>query len=144
MNDMQNMAPRWLPVAAMLALLWNLMGVWSFVANWQMSATGYASLPDVQRELWSSMPAWTWVAFGVAVGCGTAGAVALLLRKQIAVPLFLVSFFAILIQFSWPIFMTDAFSKMGAELVTFPAILVVIGALQWHLARRWKARGWLK
>jgi hypothetical protein len=140
---MENNAPRWLTIAGIVSLLWNLMGVWSFVTNWQMSKTGYAGLPDVQRELWSAMPTWTWIAFAVAVGCGTAGAIALLLRKRLAAPLFLISFIAIIVQFSWPIFMTDAFSKMGAELVTFPAILALAGALQFYLARRWAARGWL-
>lgn len=141
---MEKHAPRWLLWVGIASLLWNLMGVWSFVTNWQMSASGYAGLPDVQRELWSSMPTWTWVAFAVAVGCGTAAAIALLLRKGIAVPLFLVSLIAIIAQFSWPIFMTDAYSKMGAELVTFPAILVVLGVLQWHFTRIWRGRGWLK
>ena len=136
-------APRWLTIAGIASLLWNFMGVWSFVTNWQMSKTGYVGLPDAQRELWSAMPTWTWVAFAIAVGCGTAGAVALLLRKGLAVPLFLVSFIAIIIQFSWPIFMTDAYSTMGAKLVTFPAILALMGALQWHCARIWRARDWI-
>lgn len=141
---MEKATPHWLLPAAIVSLFWNAMGVWSFVTNWQMSKTGYAGLPDVQRALWSGMPVWTWIAFGLAVGCGTLAAIALLLRKRLAAPLFLISFLAILVQFSWPIFMTDAFSKMGAELVTFPTILVLFGALQWHLARRWAARGWLK
>ncbi len=141
---MEKATPRWLLPAAIVSLFWNAMGVWSFVTNWQMSKTGYAGLPDVQRALWSGMPVWTWIAFGLAVGCGTLAAIALLLRKRLAAPLFLISFIAILVQFSWPIFMTDAFSKMGAELVTFPTILVLFGALQWHLARRWTDRGWLK
>ncbi|MBP6434039.1 MAG: sugar transporter [Sphingorhabdus sp.] len=141
---MENKAPRWLPVAGIASLLWNLMGAWSFVTNWQMSKNGYAGLPDVQRELWSSMPTWTWVAFAVAVACGTAAAIALLLRKAIVALLFLVSLIAIIVQFSWPILMTDAYAKMGAELVTFPAILVMVGALQWYFARIWRGRGWLK
>ena len=90
------------------------------------------------------MVRWTWVAFAIAVGCGTAGAVALLLRKRIAEQLFLVSFLAILVQFSWPIFMTDAYSKMGMDLVAFPFILAAVGALQCYGARRTAARGWLK
>lgn len=120
------------------------MGLWSFVTNWQMSKTAYAGLPDVQRELWSGMPTWTWVAFGFAVGCGCAGAIALLLRKRVTAPLFLTSFLAILVQFSWPIFMTDAYSKMGMELVAFPIILAAVGALQYYGASRAVARGWLK
>lgn len=136
--------PRWLIPLAFLFLLWNMMGVWSFAANWQMSANGYAGLPEVQRELWSAMPAWTWVAFGFAVACGTGGAIALLARSRFAVPLFLISLVAILMQFSWPIFMTDAFAKMGMDLITFPIILAVVGAIQWLLARNWRARGWLK
>ncbi|MBK9432979.1 sugar transporter [Sphingorhabdus sp.] len=140
---MENRGPRWLTIAGIVSLLWNLMGVWSFVTNWQLSKTGYAGLPDVQRELWSAMPVWTWAAFAIAVGCGTAAALALLLRKRIAVQLFLVSFIAILVQFSWPIFMNDAFSKMGAELVTFPIILALAGIIQWYFARRGQARGWL-
>lgn len=141
---MENTSPRWLLPASIVSLLWNVMGVWSFVTNWQMSKTGYAGLPDVQRELWSGMPTWTWVAFACAVGCGLAGAIALLLRKRMAAPLFLISFLAILVQFSWPIFMTDAYSKMGMELVTFPVVLAVVGALQYYGATRAVARGWLK
>jgi hypothetical protein len=137
-------APRWLLWVGIAALLWNLIGVWSFVSNWQMSNTGYAGLPEVQRTLWSSMPLWTWIGFALAVGCGTSGAVALLARKALAVPLFLISFIAVLIQFSWPIFMTDAFSKMGAELVTFPIILAVVGAFEWHFTRVWRSKGWLR
>ena len=79
---MENRGPRWLTIAGIVSLLWNMMGVWSFVTNWQLSKTGYAGLPDVQRELWSAMPVWTWVAFAIAVGCGTAAALALLLRKR--------------------------------------------------------------
>jgi hypothetical protein len=60
---MENRGPRWLTIAGIISLLWNLMGVWSFVTNWQLSKTGYAGLPDVQRELWSAMPVWTWVCF---------------------------------------------------------------------------------
>ena len=141
---MENTSLRWLLPASIVSLLWNVMGVWSFVTNWQMSKTGYAGLPDVQRELWSGMPTWTWVAFTFAVGCGLAGAIALFMRKRMAVPLFLISFLAILVQFSWPIFMTDAYSKMGMELVTFPVVLAVVGALQYYGATRAVARGWLK
>ena len=43
-------APRWLIIAGIASLLWNFMGVWSFVTNWQMSKTGYVGLPDAQRE----------------------------------------------------------------------------------------------
>lgn len=141
---MKSPTPRWFLPICILSLLWNLMGLWSFITNWQMSETGYAGLPDVQRELWSAMPTWTWVAFALAVGCGMAGALALLLRKRMAAPLFLISFLAILVQFSWPIFMTDAFSKMGMELVTFPIILAIAGAVQYFGARRAAAHGWLK
>jgi hypothetical protein len=141
---MSNTAPRWLIWVGILSLLWNLMGVWSFITNWQMSATGYAGLPDVQRDLWSNMPTWTWVAFAIAVGCGTLGAVALLMRRRIAGPLFLISLIAVCIQFSWPIFMTDAYAKMGAELITFPIILAVMGVVQWLVSRRWAAKGWLR
>ena len=141
---MNNTPPRWLLPASIISMLWNLMGVWSFVTNWQMSKTGYAGLPNVQRELWNDMPTWTWVAFAIAVGCGTVAAIALLLRKRLAAPLFLISFLAILVQFSWPIFMTDAYAKMGMELVTFPIILAVVGAIQAYGTRRAIARGWLK
>ena len=59
-----------------------------------------------------------------------AGAIAFLLRKRVAAPLFLIRFLATLVQFIWPIFMTDAYSKMGTELVTFHIILAVVGAIQ--------------
>ena len=99
---MENPAPRGLIWAGIAVLLWNLMGIGAFASQWSMSDADVAALPQVQRDLWVSMPGWAWVAYAIGVGVGTLGAIGLLLRKWWAPLAFALSLIAVLVQFSYP------------------------------------------
>ena len=139
---MENPAPRWLIWVGIAFLLWNLMGIGAFASQWTMTDADVAALPQVQRDLWVSMPGWAWVAYAIGVGVGTLGAIGLLLRKWWAPLAFALSLIAVLVQFSHPfLFLQQAKGDMA--MLAFPIFIVVMAIIQWQLSRAWQRKGWL-
>lgn len=133
--------PKWVFIVSIAFLLWNLMGLASFTMQWMMTPADMAKLPAEQQALWGNMAGWIWAAYAVAVGAGTLGALGLLLGKKWAVPLFLVSMIAIMIQFSMPLLY--ALKENMMALMVFPAFILAVAIVEWLLARKWAAKGWL-
>ena len=73
-------APLWFTIVAWTMVVWNLMGVAAFFAQITMSEEAVAKLTEDQQKLFEVIPTWFYFAFGVAVFCGTAGAVLLAFR----------------------------------------------------------------
>ena len=137
-----NAAPKWLLWVGILFLLWNLMGIGAFASQWNMTNADVAALPQVQRELWVSMPGRAWAAYAIGVSVGTLGAIGLLLRKWWAPLAFALSLIAVLVQFSHPFLFLQQ-SKGDMAMLAFPIFIVVMAIIQWQLSRAWQRKGWL-
>lgn len=135
--------PRWFMPVAIMFLLWNLMGLASFVAHWIMTPADIASLPAIQQDMMNELSARTWISFAVATGAGLLGGLALLIKRKWAPPLFAISFVAILIQFTSPHLLDIAVDR-DASIMTFPAFIAAMALVQSLLSWRWTKRGWLK
>ncbi len=142
MNTASANSPRWLLWAGIALLLWNLMGIGAFVSQFSMSPADIDKLPQIQRDLWAGMPGWAWMAYAIAVGAGTLGAIGLLMRKYWAALLFALSLIAVLIQFSYP-FLIAKGAQTGIDMLAFPIFIVVMAVVQWQLSRHWQRKGWL-
>ena len=119
--------PVWFWVVTIIALLWNLMGVFSFFAHVFISDAALQALPTEEQAIYASYPMWTQVVFGLATFGGLFGCIALLLKKQIAGRFFLISLVAILIQMSHSMFFTDSIEYYGPQSVFMPILVIVIG-----------------
>lgn len=139
---MVNTAPRWLLWAGIALLLWNLMGVGAFVSQWSTTPEEIAKLPQIQQDLWNNMPVWAWIAYGIAVGAGTVGAVGIIMRKFWATLLFALSLIAVIIQFIYPFLIANA-AQGGMEMLWLPIFILVVAVVQWLLSRSWQRKGWL-
>ncbi len=139
---MENNAPRWLLWAGIVMLLWNLIGVGAFAAQWSMAPEDIAKLPQMQQDLWNGMPNWAWAAYAVAVVAGTIGAVGIIIRKWWATVLFAFSLIAIAVQYSYPFLMANA-AQGGMAMMGLPIAIFVIALIQWTLSRNWQRKGWL-
>lgn len=53
-----NKPPPWFAVLAVLALLWNLAGLFAVVADLKLSAAEIAALPLDQQALYRARPGW--------------------------------------------------------------------------------------
>jgi uncharacterized membrane protein (DUF485 family) len=138
---MDHVKPKWVIWFSILAIAWNLMGMATFASQWMMTPADLAQQPAGQQELWGNMESWIWGAYAIAVSAGMLGALCLLFSKKLAVPLFLFSIAAILIQFSYPL--VFAYDKGLMSLMLFPAFILLFGIAEYYLSRLWSAKGWL-
>ncbi|SEJ94470.1 hypothetical protein SAMN05518849_1209 [Sphingobium sp. AP50] len=128
-------APRSFILIAIAFLLWNLMGVASFVMQYLMDLNALEKSDPGGAKIFAAMPAWLWLDYAVAVLAGTGGAITLLLRRRVAVPLFLLSLIAVVVQFGYVFIATDIIAIKGVVVaMAFPILIFVIAILQWRYA----------
>ena len=145
MNEQANIKPAtWFMVISGLALLWNLLGVYAYVDTMTMSAQRLAELPEAQRQLMESTPAWANGAFAVAVNFGALGCLALLLKKAWAVPLLMLSLAGIVVQFYNAFFLSNSFEVFGPGGMIMPVMVFAIAVYLVVLARSAKTKGWIR
>lgn len=129
-------------VIAIIILLWNLMGVLSFVMQYQMDLAQLARTDPAGAKIFAAMPGWLWVDYAVAVLAGTVGALCLLLRRRLATYLFALSLIAVVIQFGYVFLATDIIAMKGIVAVAaFPILIFVIAIMQWRYATAQAAKG---
>lgn len=138
-------APRSFILIAIMFLLWNLMGLASFVMQYMMDVNELAKTDPAGAKAFAAMPGWLWLVYAVAVLAGTGGAIALLMRKKAAVPLFLLSLVAVVVQFGYVFLATDLIAAKGVVVaMAFPLLIFVIAIIQWRYATAQAAKGVLR
>lgn len=136
--------PWWYWAAAIIAVLWTLLGVVAWTMDLTMDAEAIAELTPAQQSLYAVRPQWVFVLYGVAVFSAFAGAIGLLLRKRWVTTLFLVSLAAVVVQFAWILFGMDAIGVMGAgEALPFPMMIVLFAVFLLWFARYARRHGWI-
>lgn len=141
MNDVKNKVPMWFWIASVFFLLWNILGVLSFVGHAFMS---HEDMTAEQVELLKEFPIWTYVVFAIAVATGFLGSVALLMRKKWANLMFLVSLIAVLIQMTHNVFLTKSIEVYGmAQAITMPILVVVLAVILVWFSRFSTKKTWL-
>lgn len=132
-------------IIAVVLLLWGLMGCLAAWSQLGMSAADIAALPEPDRSIWAGMPGWAKATYAGAVAAGLAGAIALLLRRALARPLFLASLVLVVVQFAYTFLGTDLLALKGAAAtVPFPLFIIAMAVFQLWYAGRAQVRGWLR
>ena len=127
--------PRYFIVIAIVLLLWNLMGLAAFAMQYTADLTELAKSDPVTAQAFAAMPAWVWIAYAIAVGAGTLGAILLLMKKAAAASLFLLSLIAVVVQFGYTFLGTDLLAVKGPSVIAFPAFIMVMAVVQLLYAR---------
>lgn len=149
MNDTKMSAhpgrtPVHLWVVAILALLWNAVGAFDYVAT-QMRLEGYMSqFTQEQLDYFYGFPAWAVAAWAVAVWFAVFGSVALLLRRRLAYPLFTASLVAMLVSTVHSFALSEGAQMMGSGGVIFSGLIVLIGILLVWYSKAMAERGTLR
>ncbi|WP_323788926.1 hypothetical protein [Psychroserpens sp.] len=140
MTDLSNTKPPvWFWIIAVVALIWNGLGVMAYLTHALISDDMIAALPEEQQaEFLVEHPTWYTAAFALAVFCGALGCLALLIRKKWAFMLFLISFVTATIQQLYIIFTVE-----GASPVMPLMVIVVCAFLVWF-SKKSIANGWIK
>ncbi len=133
-------------LVGVFALLFNAIGVFDFVMNlWQgpayLASTG---MTPEQIAHYRAMPAWMMVVWAVGVFGAFGASVLLLLRRKLAVPVFVVSLVAFLISLLYTYVLTNGGAVMGRQMaITSTVIAVLLVLFAWY-ARSMAARGVLR
>ncbi|WP_459209329.1 hypothetical protein [Aquimarina rhabdastrellae] len=125
-----------------VALLWNLMGVLAYLSQAFMTEDMKAALTPEQIALIESTPSWLMGIYAVATFGGLLGAICLLLRKKWAIPAFLISLIAVVIQMGYSFAMTDASEIYGMfQGVIMPILVIVIAFFLYGWSKKKDAQG---
>lgn len=135
--------PRSFLIIGIVALLWNLMGVMSYVMQVTMSPEALGNMPEAERALYESMPAWVTGAFAISVFGGVLACIGLLLKKAWCVSVFLVSFAAIIVLFGYWLLVANTIEVMGIGAAGMPLLVTAIGAFLLWYSLDAKGKAWL-
>jgi len=112
-------------VIAVLALIWNSLGVLAYLGQAYMSDDTLSSLPESTQLYYSNLPAWVTAAFAIAVFGGLFGAIGLLWRKKWAYFLFVISLVAVVLKQVYDLFIQD-YNEITGEGLIHPVLVLAI------------------
>ncbi|XQW86107.1 hypothetical protein ACOYR1_05050 [Thalassotalea piscium] len=141
MNETK-IAPKWFKSIAIIAVLWNVMGVLAFITHITMTTEAIAALPVEQQALYVDIPLWVTLAFGIAVFTGLLGSIGLLLKKPISLPILQLSLITIIAHDIYSFFFTKIIEILGIEATIMPSIVIIIAILLILLANKANKNQW--
>lgn len=133
--------PLWFWIAAALALLWNAWGVAIFLQTIGLFGDPLASLSPSERAAMLAVPRWTIGIFALGTFSGLIGSAGLLLRKNWAQPVLILSLIALLVLEGWVVFLSGNVAEFGLAVPVMVSVAAILIASLAIYARR---RGWLR
>jgi hypothetical protein len=130
-------------VIAIVALLWNAMGVMAYLADVYMTAESMAAFTQAQQDVYASRPAWAVGAFALAVFAGLIGSVLLLLRSKWTQQLYIISVLALIAQNYYWFVLADALDVFPDGHWVPLMVFIIALFLLWY-ARSLSNKGLLK
>ena len=135
--------PAWFWVAAILLVIWEVMGCYACYSQFKLGAAAMGPVDDWSLKYYAALPAWyNWV-YAVATFGGLLGGLALLRRDRRAVPLFWISLAAVVVMFGYAFAATDLIAHKGlAQALPFPLFIAAVGIFSVWLAGLAARNGW--
>ncbi len=141
-NDF-NKVPITFWIIAGVGLLWNILGLGSFLTDITASPESLADLDPALRNIFENTPIWTKILYGTATVTGSIGALLLVFRKKWAITLFLISLIAVLIQNIYWFFFTNIIDVLGINYALMQGMITIIGLFLWYYAKSSASKGWV-
>ncbi|WP_435313385.1 hypothetical protein [Cellulophaga fucicola] len=135
--------PVWFWLIAVLALVWNCMGVMAYLAEAYMSDEVFANYSPEIQKLYNKRPSWVTGAYAIAVFGGVLASMLLLIRKKAAKTVFLISLAGVLANDVYTFFMSKTLKVLGTNAIIFPIIVLVIAVLLVLFSNYATKREWL-
>lgn len=131
-------------IVGVLALLWNAMGAFDYLAS-QLKLDFYMSqFTEAQLAYFYGFPSWAVAAWAFGVWGAVAGSVGLLLRRRWSLWAFAVSFAGMVVSWVYTLVMSNGAEIMGSGGVIFGAVIWVVAILLLVYAWRLSAKGVLR
>ncbi len=144
MNQEKIKVPGWFWAVAVLALIWNLMGVMAYLGQAMATPEMMESWPEDTRQMIENRPAWATAAFAIAVWGSTIACILLLLRRALSEKIFILAFIGIMVQMAYNLFVAEQNVDYGPGEIAMTIMIPAIGIYLIWVARKAKASGWLR
>lgn len=124
-------------VIAVLGLLWNAFGAYLYITARMDPDTALAGASPEMREYVANQPIWANLGYGLGIWGSALGSVAMVMRKKIAVPLFLTSLVGAVISHLGQ-------AMAGVLPLGLTIVIISVIAFLWWYGRRCVEQGLLR
>lgn len=131
-------------LVAVLALVWYLAGLAAFISDLFLPDAKQAAMPEAQRALYLSTPAWAWAAYALAVLAGSLGSLLLVLLRKLSVPLLQVSLLGVLARMFHTFFVARAASDRFVDSVIVSMLILVVSIYLVILSMQARNKCWTR
>lgn len=137
----------WYWVICVLLLLWSFGGAYDYIMTRTQNEAYMGQYPQEMLDYWYNMPMLLDFTWPLAVWLGVLGWVLMLMRRNLAVPVFMISFVAMIINFGY-MAATGGLAlqaeMMGAASYGFTGLIILLGVFAIWYSRRARANDILK
>ena len=131
-------------IVGILAVLWNAIGAFDFIATQNRIESYMSQFTPEQLEYFYGFPLWMEVAWAVAVWGSLLASFGLLWRKALAAFLFGVAILGLAVSSVYNFYLTEGAAVMGSGAVKFTIVIWVVALLLYFYARAMADRRVLK
>ncbi len=129
-------------VVGVIALLWSAAGAMDYVMTQTKNEEYMSAFTPEQLAFFYGFPSWVVAAWAVAVWGGVLGALLLLLRRRLAVWVFLASLVAMVLTTIHNYALSNGLEVVGdAFTLIFSAVIFVVACALYLYARAMQRRG---
>lgn len=114
-------------IVAIIAVLWNAVGAFDFVATQIRFESYMSAFSEEQLAFFYGIPTWAVITWGIATWAALLGSLAMLVRLRWAYHLFIISFVAMLATSFENLVLSNGAEIMGTAGLIFSAVIVAIG-----------------
>lgn len=118
--------PKWFNAVVLIALVWNLIGLYFFLNDLSMSPEDFAQKPAAEQELLNNIPLWSTLAYALGVFGGSIGCFGLVKKKAWSMMALLISLVAVIAQMGYWLFFTTAAEVYGPSTYGMPMMVILI------------------
>ncbi|MDO6445902.1 hypothetical protein Q4493_08975 [Colwellia sp. 1_MG-2023] len=135
--------PKWFTITAIIAFVWNLLGLMAFFSHITMTPEMISELPAQEQALYKDIPLWATAAFAIAVFAGALGSLLLVLKKAIAKLVLIASVLGVVVQNIHSFVVIDSMAVYGVASIIMPTMVLIIAVALVLLASKAEKHEWL-
>ena len=138
--SVSNQTPWHLWLVGTITLLWNAMGALDYYMSQTKNEAYMSMFTPEQLDFFYSFPSWSVALWAIAVWGGLLGCVLLLLRKHLAVQVFLISLVCVIVNTIYIYGFMNGMEFMGDPLsLAFSAAIIIIAIFLYLYAKKMRA-----
>lgn len=129
--------PVWFWILAVIAVLWNAMGAWDYVATQFRFEPYLSEFTEEQLAFFFGFPVWYQAVWAIAVWSAFSASILMLLRRKLSAQLFLISIISFIVSAIYIYGFTNGLEIMGGPGPLIFSAVIFLSLLGFFWLARW-------